>query len=194
MSLNRVCGIYKIQSRIKPERIYIGSAVNIKSRHYLHLRQLKNNKHHSVKLQHHYNKYGADDLFFSVLCVCEKELLLIKEQYYINNLNPWFNISMIAGEPPRRPHTPEAIQKIKDARKKQVFSKESRLKASESQKRYWQDEANKEKIAKRNKKLSNSKKALYKTAYGKVLIEKMRISGRKAREEQLRRQRNENKN
>ena len=36
-----VSGIYKIESKIKPERCYIGSAVNINRRWNVHLRALK---------------------------------------------------------------------------------------------------------------------------------------------------------
>ena len=54
-------GIYKIQSIIKPERYYIGSAINIGSRLKTHFKALRNNLHHSDKLQNHYNKYGAED-------------------------------------------------------------------------------------------------------------------------------------
>ncbi len=32
MAINNISGVYKIQSKIKPERIYIGSSVNINSR------------------------------------------------------------------------------------------------------------------------------------------------------------------
>jgi group I intron endonuclease len=194
MSLNMVCGIYKIESKFHPDRFYIGSAVNIKDRYKRHLWALQNNKHHSIKLQNHYNKYGEGDLCFSVMCVCEKDELIKSEQRYLDSLKPWFNIAMIVGEPARHPHTPEAIQKIKDARKRQVISKESYLKASESQKRYWQDETNKEQIAKRSKKISVSKKALYKTAHGKELIEQLKISGRIARENQLKKQKDANQN
>lgn len=68
--------IYMIQSNIKSKRCYIGSAVNYNIRKRLHLSQLKNNKHHSIKLQNHYNKYGKDDLIFSTLICCEKEDLI----------------------------------------------------------------------------------------------------------------------
>lgn len=34
-------GIYKTQSKVKPERVYIGSAVNISERWRLHLLELR---------------------------------------------------------------------------------------------------------------------------------------------------------
>ena len=89
-------GIYKIQSKIKPERCYIGSAVDIKRRRYGHLATLNNRIHKNPKLQAHYNKYGKEDLDFSILISCNKEDLIKHEQFFIDSLNPWFNICKIA--------------------------------------------------------------------------------------------------
>jgi len=92
-----ISGIYKIESKVHPERIYIGSAVNIRKRWMIHRRDLKKKKHHSIKLQRHYNKYKEQDLFFSVLLACDKKDLIIKEQYCIDLYKPYFNISPTAG-------------------------------------------------------------------------------------------------
>lgn len=89
-------GIYKIQSKIKPERIYIGSAVRIDNRWSGHLRTLRKNAHNK-KIQNHYNKYGEQDFEFSIICLCSKEDLIKNEQKYINLFNPYFNICKIAG-------------------------------------------------------------------------------------------------
>jgi predicted GIY-YIG superfamily endonuclease len=53
----KISGIYKIQSKIKSERIYIGSAIDIKRRRREHLFGLQNNKHGNQRFQNHYNKY-----------------------------------------------------------------------------------------------------------------------------------------
>ena len=89
-------GIYQIKS-IQTERLYVGSAINIKIRWNRHKRDLLNNVHHSSFLQRHYNKYGIGDLVFSVLEFCNKENLLIKEQIYLNSLNCQFNTCKVAG-------------------------------------------------------------------------------------------------
>jgi group I intron endonuclease len=90
-------GIYKIESKSHPDRIYIGSAVNIGNRWYEHLKKLKRNTHHSKKLQNHFNKYGESDLQFSILLGCDKEDLIKIEQYFLDSYNPWFNICKKAG-------------------------------------------------------------------------------------------------
>lgn len=93
----KISGIYQIQSIIKPERCYIGSAVSIQKRWYRHLQQLRDNNHHSKKLQYHYNKYGKNDLLFSILIGCEKEDLIITEQFYLDSHKTYFNSCKIAG-------------------------------------------------------------------------------------------------
>jgi group I intron endonuclease len=87
-----ISGIYQIQSKSKPDRIYIGSAVNIEKRWKAHIGLLQNNKQPNLKLQNHYNKYGIADLMFSILLGCDKEDLIKTEQYFIDSYNPWFNI------------------------------------------------------------------------------------------------------
>ena len=94
-----ISGVYKIQSIAIPERVYIGSSKNMYKREEVHFRQLRNNKHHSVKLQRHFNKYGEEDLKFVDLMECDKDVLLRKEQCYINIFQPYFNGTKIAKSP-----------------------------------------------------------------------------------------------
>lgn len=89
-------GIYQIKSIIT-NRIYIGSAINIKTRWSRHRSDLLKKVHHSQFLQRHYNKYGLKDLEFSIIEECKKEELLLKEQYYLDTLSCEFNIAKIAG-------------------------------------------------------------------------------------------------
>jgi len=106
--LGWITGVYIIQSLIKTGRIYVGSASTIKGRWSIHKQQLRKGKHHSLKLQRHYNKYGEKDLIFEVLeCgdyIC-KEHLLAREQgwcdhfKYPNTDIPYFNNCKIAGSP-----------------------------------------------------------------------------------------------
>jgi group I intron endonuclease len=93
----KLSGIYKIQSIIKPERIYIGSSVDINKRWCEHLKRLRLCKHENKKIQYHFDKYKESDLVFIILEPCLPKFLLIREQYYINVLKPYFNICKIAG-------------------------------------------------------------------------------------------------
>jgi len=93
----RISGIYKIQSRVKPKRIYIGSAKNIRHRWFEHKSALARHVHYNRRLQQHYDKYGLDDMVFSVIVGCDVENLITYEQFYIDSLDPWFNICKVAG-------------------------------------------------------------------------------------------------
>ena len=94
--MKKTFGIYKIQSKIKPNRIYIGSTADISQRWNQHICHLRTNTHANKKLQNHFNKYSESDLIFSIIEPCLPEYLIIREQYYLNTLNPWFNCRLIA--------------------------------------------------------------------------------------------------
>lgn len=130
----KISGIYQIQSKRKPQRCYIGSAVDIKNRWNGHLSCLRKNNHHSQKLQRHFNKYGEADLQFSVLLGCEKEYLIANEQFFIDSYKPWFNNAPLAGNCLGIKHTEEQ-KKAKSKRQKGHFvSKETREKLSKAHK------------------------------------------------------------
>lgn len=94
--MNKISGIYQIQSKIKPHKIYVGSAINMNERWHQHLNLLKRNKHGNIKLQRHHNKYGVDDLQFTLLLECDKCELINNEQKHIDLIKPEFNICKIA--------------------------------------------------------------------------------------------------
>jgi len=81
--MNMDSGIYKIENIIN-HKIYIGSSINLKSREYKHFWMLNNNIHDNNYLQNSFNKFGENFFIFSILEKCEPELLIEKENYYIN--------------------------------------------------------------------------------------------------------------
>jgi predicted GIY-YIG superfamily endonuclease len=128
----KVSGIYQIQSKCKPERIYIGSSVNIKRRWAEHIRMLNKNKHHSKKLQRHYNKYNLTDLLFSVLLSCPKKDLIKTEQFFLDSYKPFFNECPVAGNCIGFKHSEESKEKMSRDRIGRKHSRESILKMSAS--------------------------------------------------------------
>ena len=91
-------GIYQIMNTVNGKR-YIGSAMNFHIRWKRHLNYLNKNKHHSIKLQRAWNKYGEDAFEFIILLKCAKEELIIKEQSFIDWLKPEYNVCKQAGSP-----------------------------------------------------------------------------------------------
>jgi group I intron endonuclease len=126
----RVSGIYKIQSKIKPERIYIGSSININSRWSKHKGDLSRGSHDNQRLQNHVNKYGIDDLEFSIITGCSGDVIIAYEQFYIDALNPWFNLAHIAGTTKGMIH--ECRRGKPTWRKGKPLTKEHKDKISES--------------------------------------------------------------
>lgn len=105
-------GIYTIQSKINNNG-YIGSACNLKRRKREHFNDLKINKHCNKHLQNHANKYGLSDLVFEIMEFCPNEILVKREQYWTDTLNPEFNIQPRAGSPLGYHHTEETKIKMR---------------------------------------------------------------------------------
>lgn len=121
---NNQSGVYKI-SFLGSSKFYIGSAVNLKKRRANHLSDLRLKKHPNNYMQNMYNKYGEDNYRFTVLEFCDVELLIIKEQSYMDELKPEINILKYATNSLGYKHTQESLlimkQKAK-ARDKSVYN------------------------------------------------------------------------
>lgn len=81
-------GIYKIKINDKE---YIGSSCNIGHRLKHHLWSLENLKHHNRTMQNLYNKYGSENVYFTIVEQCSDEVLIKREAFYINTLSPYIN-------------------------------------------------------------------------------------------------------
>jgi len=88
-------GIYIFINKIN-QKCYIGSAVDLNHRRLDHLCLLRNNRHHSIHFQRAFNKYGENSFLWFKLEDSKKSELIKKEQYYMDILNPEYNICKIA--------------------------------------------------------------------------------------------------
>ena len=77
------CGVYKILN-IVTNKIYIGSSITITKRFSQHRDDLKNNKHCNKYLQASWNKYGEKSFKFEIIELCEKDVLEVREQFWID--------------------------------------------------------------------------------------------------------------
>jgi group I intron endonuclease len=76
-------GIYLIKNMING-KVYVGSTVNAKRRKYSHFTALRKNKHHNAHLQFSFNKYGEENFEYYIITYCHVNILLQKEDFYIN--------------------------------------------------------------------------------------------------------------
>lgn len=107
----KISGIYKISS--PSGNFYIGSSANIHNRWIAHKGYLRNNKHTNPKLQAAWLKYGESGLVLTVLEACKTTELLAREQFYLDTLQPVYNIAKDAVSPMRGlKHTEEAKRKM----------------------------------------------------------------------------------
>ena len=84
-------GIYCIIN-IESGKRYIGSSLNIYQRLLCHRSLLRNQKHENRKLQSAWNKHKEELFDYYILEFCDKENLITREQFYIDTLNPEYNL------------------------------------------------------------------------------------------------------
>ncbi len=92
-------GIYKITNLVT-QKIYVGSAVNVRKRWNLHLLHLRRGSHRNRKLQASFTKHGEAFFCLSVLEICEIPMLVDREQYWMDELSvvaTGYNLSPTAG-------------------------------------------------------------------------------------------------
>lgn len=110
----RVTGIYKIVNTANG-KFYIGSSVRVESRILKHLSFLRRGNHNNRHLQSAFALYGEGAFDFMLLEVCGKDDLLVREQHYMDTLNPEYNICRVAGNTLGVLHTAETRVKMSAA-------------------------------------------------------------------------------
>lgn len=150
-------GIYKITSKIKPDRLYIGSSLHLRKRKNEHFRELKNGIHKNNRLQKHCDKYSINDLEFEIIIECDISDLLMYEQFYIDALNPYFNISPTAGNTIGCKCSDETKKKISEKAKGRKVSEETRTRMSLAHKGSQRSEETKLKMSESAKGNTNAK-------------------------------------
>jgi group I intron endonuclease len=95
-------GIYRWNNLITGET-YIGSALDLRKRlcHYYSLVYLKTkrSKISSNTIHNALLKYDHSNFSLDILEYCSGDMLISREQYYMDKLNPEYNISKKAGTP-----------------------------------------------------------------------------------------------
>ena len=126
-------GIYLITNMVNG-KVYVGQAVDIEDRWAKHKAALNGGYHDNKHLQRAWNKYGADNFEFTILCECPREQLNTMEEYFIFCLDSYdsrvgYNNNYGGGS--GRP-TEEAKRKMSESHKGKTFSAEHKKKISEN--------------------------------------------------------------
>jgi len=122
--------IYQIRN-ILNNKIYIGSSVLFEKRKINHLNCLRKNKHVNIILQNSWNKYGEENFIFEILEeVFDKNILIEREQSYLDKLQPEFNICQKAFSWFGNKHTDKTKKKMSDKRIGKTLSEETKTRMS----------------------------------------------------------------
>lgn len=107
------CGIYRWTNLVN-NNSYVGSSTNLSKRFswYFSLKAISKVKASSL-ISRALLKYGLDKFSLEILEYCESTIILEREQYYIDTLNPKHNILKVAGSSLGYKHTEETIAKFK---------------------------------------------------------------------------------
>ena len=118
-------GIYKWENKTSGE-FYIGSAIDLNKRMLEYYREsyITHPSRGKSIICFALVKYGYNNFSLFILEYCDKDEVITREQYYLDLLNPSYNILKYAYSSDGYKHTLEAIQKMSLA-KKGKFIKEN---------------------------------------------------------------------
>lgn len=121
----KISGIYCIVNISNGKR-YIGSSNCIRTRLWKHRAELRHNKHENPHLQNAWNKYSEKNFDYYVVEECHVDILLEREQYYVNAMKPEYNINLITQRPPctlesRKRQSETRLRKFKEGTLKPTF-------------------------------------------------------------------------
>lgn len=106
-------GIYQIRNLVNGKR-YIGSAKCFRTRWNAHRAKLARGSHHSKHLQASWTKHGPESFVFEVIELCEFDSLIRREQFWLDELSPEFNVCTHAGSSLGRRFSQESKDKIRE--------------------------------------------------------------------------------
>ncbi len=120
-------GIYKFVNKLSGS-FYIGSAKNLRTRiySYFQLSVLLRGKNNSI-ISRALIKYGYSNFSLEILEYCDVSKLLEREQYYLDLLEPDYNIAKVAGSTIGIPRSEEFKNKLSELRKGKVHKEETKL-------------------------------------------------------------------
>nr|QCW06883.1 hypothetical protein [Drechslerella brochopaga] len=134
---NKKSGIYRWVNK-SSGKSYIGSALNLSRRftnYYSRSFLIKETKNSNSVIYKALLKHGYSGFQLEILEYCNLDILIEREQYYINLIKPEYNILKTAGSSVGFKHSKASIELIRAAalnRKPKIISEETKYKISES--------------------------------------------------------------
>lgn len=88
-----IAAVYRIQNTVTRD-CYVGSSINLERRWTVHRSELRCGSHPNQRLQRAYKKYGAESFVYDILelVAADKEQLLAREQAWMDDLQPAYNL------------------------------------------------------------------------------------------------------
>jgi group I intron endonuclease len=120
MAIPSISGIYRIRNLLDG-KVYIGSAINFRTRWNSHRCLLRQGKHFCEHLQAAWNKHGAHAFVYEVIEACENDRLIEREQHWLDAVKS-YNRSFGYNSRPKAEnqlglhHSEETIRKISIAK------------------------------------------------------------------------------
>ena len=127
-------GVYQILN-LNNMKSYVGSSASSRGLEYRkteHFRTLRQKTHRNIHLQRAYNKHGEESFLLFPLEFCLPEKCIEREQFWMDLLQPEYNISPTAGSTLGRKFTNKTKIKMQKSANKRWADPEERRKTSES--------------------------------------------------------------
>ena len=125
----RQSGVYRIR-HWDSGRSYIGSSVSIQQRWIQHLSLLRRGKHPLRALQSDWTFYGEPSFLFEIVEECTSDMLIAREQWWLDQASKLYNRAPMAGSPKGVKLSPETRARQSVAKKGVPFTAEHRAKIS----------------------------------------------------------------
>ncbi len=160
-------GVYEIRNVANGNK-YIGSSVNINKRFKEHIRDLRSNRHHSIRLQRAWNKYREGSFVFEILKEVSIPELKKEEQILLDeciNKNMFYNMTFDSTAPSRgRKFSKKERNRMSETAKKLMSNPEYKKRVMEASKIARDNPEVRKKISDAHKGIMRSEEAKNKTS------------------------------
>jgi group I intron endonuclease len=132
-------GVYYILNT-ENQRHYVGSATDLQKRWNRHLSFLRAGKHVNRKLQNAFDKYGESAFTFHVMERVSTERLTAREQFWMDETLPFYNILRVARSSAGFKHSEETRARMSAAQRlaQRKIDPQTKLRAIERRKKTLQ--------------------------------------------------------